>query len=123
MNQMLLGLVPHSNAVRTYQKGFVQPFFKETFPRPLGRGVARRVAERGHGSSGWWGAHPRPCLSGALTCATIEVIIHALASPSGRGASLWEAERDVETFRVKNAFRTENRCGDSEGGLWVESVQ
>ena len=40
--------------------------------------------------------HPRSCLSGALTCATIEVFVYALASPSGRGTSRREGERDVE---------------------------
>ena len=105
MNQLLLGFVPHSNAVRTCQKGFVKPFSQRPCLAP------------------WGELPPEGWRKGVVEAVGGGVNIHALASPDGRGVSLWEAERDVETFRVKNAVRTENRCGDSEGGLWVESVQ
>ena len=51
----------------------------------------------------------------------MEVLIHALASPSGRGTSRREGERDVQTVRVKNAVRTENRCGEPSQALRASS--
>ena len=102
---MLLGLVPHSKAVRTCQKGFVQPFSQRPSLAP------------------WGEVPPEGWQKGIVEAVGGGVHIHVLASPDGRGASLWEAERDVETGHAGMQFRIRNRCSGSESSLSVESVQ